>query len=63
MKTFESQYLPVESAFLLSLADVATLWSSKRWDRYSTHSDNGIFLESNMVLVIGVNFLPHQAHS
>lgn len=57
--TFVSQYFPELSAFLLSRAGVLTGWNSKRWSRNSTHSDSGIFLESNSVPVSGLNERPH----
>lgn len=45
----------MESAFLLSYAEDRMLWNSNRCSRYSTHSEMGIFLESNIVPVSGLN--------
>ena len=47
----------------MSDADVFSEWNSNRWSRNSIHSLIGIFLESKIVPVKAVNFLPHSQHS
>ena len=62
LKTFNSQYLPVDSAFRLSNELDLTEWNSKRCSKYSIHSDIGIFFSSKVVFVNGLKRPPQSVH-